>query len=40
MYYLLYSGGIKLNFTGTNVDVIQSPMIRITDSRFPATTEV
>ena len=27
-------------YTGTNVDVIQSPMIHITDSRFPTTTEV
>ena len=40
MYCLLYSGGIELNFTGTNVDVIQFPMIRITDSKFPTRTEV
>ena len=37
---LLYSGDIKLNFTSTSIDVIQSPVIHITDTRYPTTTEV
>jgi plexin A len=32
------AGGVNLTFMGTNVDIIQSPMIAINDSRFPASS--
>ena len=33
-----FSGGITLTFVGTNLDIVQSPLFQVTDSRFTETT--
>ena len=33
-HYHVHSGGVKVVFTGSNLNVTQSPMIIITDSSF------
>jgi len=37
---LFYSGGIQVVFSGSNLNVTQSPMIVINDSRFESTQGV
>ena len=32
-----FSGGITLTFDGKNLDVVQNPLFKITDSRFNQT---
>ena len=34
---LIPSGGIVLAFSGKNLDIVQSPLMEITDSRFSQT---
>ena len=34
---IIFSGGITLTFYGTNFDIVQSPLLEITDSRFNQT---
>ena len=32
-----FSGGVTLTFIGSNLDIVQSPLFRVTDSRFTET---
>ena len=34
---VIFSGGITLTFYGRNLDIVQSPLLEITDSRFNQT---
>ena len=40
LYYYLFSGGTKVVFEGSNLNVTQLPVINIMDQRFQSSLEV